>query len=289
MPSPMDTSLHHERDRTVDTLSAPPSLRPLPLTELLSGAPAGVDWLWEGFLALGGVTLLTSRWKAGKTTLLSVLLARLGSGGELAGRAVRPGKALVLTEEDTHLWARRARALGMGDQVCWLCRPFPGKPTPDQWRQLIDTARDLHGKAGADLFVIDPLAVFLPVADENNAGPLLEALVPLRTLTAEGMAVLLLHHPRKAPAAAGSAARGSGALAGFADVLIEMDHCEGALPDDRRRRLRAWSRDPATPAQWKLELIHAPGDAVSFGLPRAGLEQRLDLVAHGLEVAQAGT
>ena len=34
----------------------------------------------------------------GKTTLLAVLLARLKQGGALAGRAVCPGKALVLSE-----------------------------------------------------------------------------------------------------------------------------------------------------------------------------------------------
>jgi hypothetical protein len=50
-------------------------------------------WLWHGYLAAGNVTLLVGQWKAGKTTLLSVLLARLGAGGTLAGRAVRPGRA----------------------------------------------------------------------------------------------------------------------------------------------------------------------------------------------------
>ncbi|HMC66910.1 MAG TPA: AAA family ATPase, partial [Gemmataceae bacterium] len=34
-------------------------------------------WLWHGYLKPGAVTLLTSRWKSGKTTLLSVLLSRL--------------------------------------------------------------------------------------------------------------------------------------------------------------------------------------------------------------------
>jgi hypothetical protein len=237
----------------VSHLPTPLSLRPLSLPDLLADA-AEVSWLWEGYLAAGAVTLLTSRWKAGKTTLLSVLLARLGEGGELAGRAVCPGKAVVLTEEDAYLWGRRAQALGMGEQVHWLCRPFLGKPTLEQWRQLFATVRDLRVREGLDLFVIDPLAMFLPVADENNAGPLVQALAPLRDLTAEGLAVLLLHHPRKARSAAGSAARGSGALAGFADVLIEMTHGESSAPDDRRRRLHAWSRFPDTPRRLTLEL-----------------------------------
>src|SRR5690606_8737705 len=45
-------------------------------------APApSIDWIWQGYLARGATTLLTSQWKAGKTTLVSVLLARLARGG----------------------------------------------------------------------------------------------------------------------------------------------------------------------------------------------------------------
>ncbi len=46
-----------------------------------------VEWLWHGFVARGNVTLLTSLWKAGKTTLISLLLARRKAGGMLAGLA----------------------------------------------------------------------------------------------------------------------------------------------------------------------------------------------------------
>ena len=43
-------------------------------SDLETVSRAGVTWLWHGYLAAGQVTLLTSQWKAGKTTLLSVLL-----------------------------------------------------------------------------------------------------------------------------------------------------------------------------------------------------------------------
>src|SRR4051794_41918784 len=49
-------------------------------------------WLWHGYLASANVTLLVGQWKTGKTTLLSVLLARLATGGTLAGQAVRAGR-----------------------------------------------------------------------------------------------------------------------------------------------------------------------------------------------------
>lgn len=75
--------------------------------ELLAAAPPAVAWLWHGFLAPGNVTLLTSRWKAGKTTLVAALLARLGQGGTLAGLAVHPGRAAVVSEESPEQWRRR--------------------------------------------------------------------------------------------------------------------------------------------------------------------------------------
>jgi hypothetical protein len=72
--------------------TAPQPLRPLWLADL-DASTAGPDWLWHGYLAAGNVTLLTSPWKAGKTTLTAALLSRMAAG-ELAGSAVRPGKAL---------------------------------------------------------------------------------------------------------------------------------------------------------------------------------------------------
>src|SRR5262245_53829230 len=71
---------------------------------LAAVARSSTQWLWQGYLAAGGVTLLTSQWKAGKTTLASVLLARMKSGGLLAGLPVTAGKALVVSEEGPDHW-----------------------------------------------------------------------------------------------------------------------------------------------------------------------------------------
>ena len=50
----------------------------------LDDLPDSVAWLWEGYLAPGNITLLTSQWKSGKTTLMSILLSRLREAGRLA-------------------------------------------------------------------------------------------------------------------------------------------------------------------------------------------------------------
>ena len=57
-----------------------------------------VDWLWHGLIARGNITLFTSQWKAGKTTLLTGLLQTFAGGGSVPwGRlAAMLGAVLVV-------------------------------------------------------------------------------------------------------------------------------------------------------------------------------------------------
>ncbi|MCI0456484.1 MAG: AAA family ATPase [Gemmataceae bacterium] len=244
--------------------ASPPGPEPAPsadglpadvgLEDLRRTAKAPVAWLWHGYLAPGSVTLLTSQWKSGKTTLVAVLLARLKTGGQLAGRPLAAGKAVVVSEESAQQWEQRSRKLDFGTHTRWLCRPFRGKPRLPQWLALLERLAALHRRHGLALVVFDPLAFFLPGRDESHAGTMPEALLPLQQLTSRGVSVLLLHHPAKRVSTAGMAARGSGALSGFVDILIEMDRDRRAADDDRRRWLRAYSRYEETPRQLVSEL-----------------------------------
>jgi hypothetical protein len=219
--------------------------------ELMALAQTPADWLWHGFVARGNVTLLTSLWKAGKTTLLALLLSRRKHGGQLAGLAVRPGKTVVVSEEDPSLWADRARRYDFGGNVCFIPRPFLHIPRPEEWQALLDHLLAMQQRHGIDLAALDPLAPYLP--GENQAHRVLETLLPLTALTRRGLGVLLLHHPGKGPRPVGQAARGSGALLGHVDISIEMRH-PGGDPFTRRRRFLALSRHADTPRQLLLEL-----------------------------------
>ncbi len=97
---------------------------------LQSGASRVIPWLWEGYLAPGALTLLTSQWKSGKTTLVSILLAKLKTGGQLAGLSLAPGKAVVVSEEP--------RTSGRSAAIGWISAttsagsagPSPASPPP---------------------------------------------------------------------------------------------------------------------------------------------------------------
>src|SRR5439155_2254194 len=101
---------------TRDPIAAP-RFNMLAFNDLAANAAASTRWVWNGYVAGGAVTLLTSRWKAGKTTLLSLLLARMGAGGELAGRRVAAGRAVVVSEESLNMWAHRGTKLNFGDHI----------------------------------------------------------------------------------------------------------------------------------------------------------------------------
>src|SRR3954464_6318982 len=116
-------------------------LRRIALDRLLTEPePAPVECRWHGYLRPGEVTLLTSQWKTGKTTLLAGLLRALGTGTPFLDRPTRPGKAWVISEEGEDLGRDRCRAHPVGDHVELVPRPFRKRPTPDEWADLLDTA-----------------------------------------------------------------------------------------------------------------------------------------------------
>jgi hypothetical protein len=231
----------------------------------LESDPGDIAWLWDSYLAPGKVTLLTSQWKSGKTTLVSVLLSRRAAGGNLAGRALRPGRTAVVCEEDRDHWAQRRRRLDFGDGVAFFCHPIEcRKPTADEWLRLIDSVARLADD-GVDLAVIDPLASFLP-GDENNNDSMMDRLMALGRLRSLGMAVLILHHPKKGLTVDGQAARGAGSLPSYVDINIEMRYFRSADDGDRRRVLRSWSRFPATPPQLVIEWTTDGGDYLARGM-----------------------
>ena len=217
------------------------------------GEGTPIPWLWDGYLAAGFITLLTGLWKAGKTTLVAHLLRLLADGGELAG-AVKPARVLVVTEENGGLWRRRRDELGIGDHVHLLPRPFNVRPKLSQWEAFALHVAELVRAESYGLVVCDTLPSFWPVTKENDASEVIAALTPLHTVADAGAAVLLTHHPRKGDAGEGQAARGSGALPGFVDAILELRRFGPDNRDDRRRVITAYSRFDETPPEVVIEL-----------------------------------
>jgi AAA domain len=246
------------------------TIQPLRPCDLANAVQNRLTWLWHGYLGLGKVTALISPPKSGKTTLLSHLLARFGQGGQLAGLPITAARVLVLSEEAAADWDARCRQLALGPNVQFLCRPFHGaRPTDAQWLELIASVEAMHRQEPLDLVVIDALAAFLPGYAETCAPMMLDCLLPLQELANLGPAIWLLHHPAKQKRADGQSSRGTGALTGFADIVMELSCYRRARSRDRRRRICAYSRYTETPRTLIVELnaegtdylVHTAADA----------------------------
>src|SRR5207253_2971893 len=106
---------------------------------------------------------------------------------------------------------------------------------------LVDALVSVDATEDLNRFVIDRVVNFLPGRNENLAASLVQTLSTLRRLTHLGVSVLILHHPRKGEVRAGQASRGSGALGGYADILLEMSWFSQPTEPDRRRVIEAYS------------------------------------------------
>jgi len=223
------------------------------LPDLVSDGP--VDWLWEGYIARSGITLLIGMWKAGKTTLLVHLIKAMEKGGMFCGSPLSACTVLYVSEEHTSLWIMRRDEFGfVTDRVRVLSRPFQGKPTLKDWKALVTEIVWAVQEYQADVVFIDPFATLAPVMDENDAGEVTAAITELQKVTEAGAATVLTHHPSKMGGGEGRSSRGSGALPGFVDVILEFGRYDPSRTDDTRRVLKGLSRYSETPPEVVIEL-----------------------------------
>lgn len=211
------------------------------------------QWIWDGCIARGGITLFSALWKAGKTTLLSHLLKALEADGSFCGRAVHQSRVLYFTEESETRWAERRDTLDLGDHIQFVVRPFLMKPKFDTWLGFLDHYVKSEAAQNADLIVLDTLSNLWPVKDENDAAQVQGALMPLHRLT-DRSAVLLVHHMRKGDGGEATGTRGSGALPAFVDTILELRRYDASSRGDRRRVLTGYGRWDETPEEIVIEL-----------------------------------
>jgi hypothetical protein len=170
-----------------------------------------IPWIWEGVLVEGAVTLLSAPEKVGKTTLLSLLLDRRRSGGQLLGRTVYPGKTVLCSEENQQLWTLRQPSLDFGSELIFH-HPIVGCPTRKRWARFIGDVFELAEQDSTlDLLVVDTAVNFMPIAG-RNARILRWAIAELSLVARIPAAVLILNQSRNVQRP----------LAAFADIVIEM-------------------------------------------------------------------
>jgi predicted ATP-dependent serine protease len=215
-----------------------------PISAALADVPPEPEWLFDGYVAPGSLTLLAGQPKVGKTTMVFGLLAALQEGVPFLERSTRAAGALLLTEErPATLAEKQDRWMLRDDRTHVLMRHDAGATS---FGEVVEQAVDYCDQLALGLIVVDTFDKWAGFAgdSENSAGAVLAAVEPLLQAAANGPAVLLLTHQRKSGGRHGEAVRGSNALTGAVDIVLELER-EGAVPE--ARRLRAVSRFATTP------------------------------------------
>jgi len=212
-----------------------------------------IDWLWEGFIAKGHITLLSALWKAGKTTLVAELFRNMQDEGSLAGQKTNKCRVLYLSEEREAQWVERREEKKITLPIYVLCNPLKRKLKPEEWVQWIEKAADYCVANDLSLAVIDTVTTFSSVTDENDSSQVNASLLPLNYFREKNIAVLLVHHFRKSGGNEGTASRGSGALMSYVDVIMEFSRLEGDDPNNNQRKLISLSRFDKTPNEVILD------------------------------------
>ncbi len=256
--------------------------------EALALAPERPEWVWDDFLAKGAVTLLAGLPKraGGKSTFAWALVAAILRGeGTFVGRAVIGGGVVYLTEEPLAFLRHKLIGLAGVAGLSLVCRDNAPRPKPE-WADSIRQATTRAVETGAVVLVIDTFAEWAAAAAEaeKDSGAMQAAMGALAEAAAAGLAILLIHHHRKSGAGEdGEAVRGSNAIVGAANVVIDLKRLEEGSPP-RQRILNASSHWPGTPESLIVELR---GDGHGYDLVTAGERETVQAEATAAKITGA--
>jgi hypothetical protein len=220
------------RIEQAETIAAPGGkLRALDTLHLLTTEPAPLDWLADGVLCRGELTMFGGREKTGKSLVqLALAVCMASGGGELAGITVKPARVAVVDaengEREVH---RRLRAMGLGaahagNLTVFEARGFELRDDLGELRAVLDSFRP-------DVILLDSFRS-LWGGNERDEAEVAAALDPLRDLVHDRhIGASLTHHAQKG----GEEYRGSTGIGAAVEWVVMLSR-EREDPERRTRR-----------------------------------------------------
>lgn len=181
-----------------------------------------IDWVMDGLIATGTLSLLAGPPKAGKSTFVRHLLVSILAGTPFLGRETQKGKVLLYSLEDPHkVSGRHFAELGLLPTMpLWGRQTHEGGP-------FLDTLRQDVSEVEPDLIVVDTMNVALDWDDMNNMVETTQKMTPLRELArSTNAAIILLAHTRKTSTGSALDILGSTGLRAASDVNMVLHHDE---------------------------------------------------------------
>jgi hypothetical protein len=182
------------------------------IPDLMSMEIPPLEWLVDGLISRGSMTLWAGADGTGKTYLVQKMAVAVASGTKFLGRRCQQAACLYLDYENpAYAIKDRLEVLAGG--------PVPNLKVWGTWLEqqppqlgnslLLEIAREAR-----PLIIVDPFR-YAHGAEENDSTAMMGVMQQLRYCAAKGSAVVILHHVAKAE---GSNGRGSTAIRGAVDL-----------------------------------------------------------------------
>lgn len=229
--TPSDGSVASRQSKNAAAVTKRRELELKDLGELLQRPDVPVDWLVEGRLVAGSVSMFASKPKVGKSTIVRHLALCVARGEPFLGWEVKRGSVIYLNLEEREEDVVSAfRAMGAtGDD------PIKITNRADVAALTATLRKDRHA-----LLIVDPLFRLIPVRDEKAYAEVYAHMGPLIDVAREtGTHITCLHHsPKKAREDAIDAPLGSTALGGAVSTLFVLSR----NPESGIRSIRSTQR-----------------------------------------------
>jgi hypothetical protein len=174
--------------------------------------PRAIDWLWEGRVPLGMMTMFAGDPKVGKSYVTLAMAAALSRGLPLPSSDLpnRPGSTILMSAEDdpARTIVPRLTAAGADLAKVHILEPVVranGDEATPTLRADVDAITVAATRLGdCRLIVIDPVSAYLKGVDDNRNSVLRGVLSPLKRLAERlDAAVVLVSHLTKSGRASG--------------------------------------------------------------------------------------
>lgn len=190
------------------------------LEELFTANFPKEQWLVEGLIPLGGLTMVSGEPKSFKTFFIQDLAVSVLTGGLYLGRfPVTQGKVLFVDEENPRR-ITKGRFIDMGaaasKDIVFLNRKGVRMDKPESVEALLAFVEEIQPR----LIVIDSLTK-VHSKNENQANEISDVFTEIKKLMRDDRAVIVIHHHNKASR---GERRGDGlSVRGSVNIFAELD------------------------------------------------------------------
>lgn len=217
------------------------------------------EYLVDGLIQRGYCYSLTSPTGHGKTAVIMLMAACIGTGRPFAGAVTRTGKVGYFAAENPNdvqaRWIGMQEHMGFDDAGVWFCAE-----TIDLKTSHKQIAAEAEAAGGFDLIVVDTSQAFFLGDDENSNSQMVNHAKAMRRLTQlpGNPCVIILTHPVKNPSRDNLLPRGGGGFLAEVDGNMVLWNDGGNLMFHHQGKFRGagfapinFSLRPVNPARLK--------------------------------------